>query len=391
MGAVWRGHDESLRRPVAVKEIYLPDGLDATDRAERLQRVMREARAAARLRHPAVVSVYDVIEQGGRPWIIMELVESRSLEEIIKTDGPITVRHAAQIGLRLLDALQTAHRAGVIHRDVKPGNVLVGAEERIVLSDFGIATYDDASTLTRSGTLLGSPAYMAPEVAQGERATPASDLWSLGTTLYAAVEGRPPYERDSAIATLSALLTQDPEPPRNAGSLRPIIQGLLRKDPAKRLSQRRTRTLLTRALEDSTPQLSVQVFRWARKQSKLLIGATTFGAIIVTAVVFAISAPNSRPLASTPHNAVAPKASQRPKALVLRASGPDCEALVSVLPKGVWVFSGTLGRGEVRTFDEPRMNLVVWNGNACDVVINGKHQPSSGEAVRTYNDITGTW
>src|SRR5919198_3504008 len=154
MGTVWRAYDEHLQRQVAIKEIDLSDELDEAEHAERRRRVVREARAAARLRHPGVVHIYDVIDQDDRPWIVMELVESRSLDEIIKLSGPLPARRVTQIGLRLLDALQAAHQAGVIHRDVKPGNVLVGPQGQVVLSDFGIATYDGASTLTKSGTFL---------------------------------------------------------------------------------------------------------------------------------------------------------------------------------------------------------------------------------------------
>jgi serine/threonine protein kinase len=389
MGSVWRGRDEYLGRSVAVKEIYLPDELDEPDRTERCSRVMREARAAARLRHPGVVSIHDVIEQDGRPWIIMELVESRSLEEIIRTDGPVSPQRAAKIGLQLLDALKTSHEAGVIHRDVKPSNVLIGDEERVVLSDFGIATYDGASTLTRSGTLLGSPAYMAPEVARGERATPASDLWSLGTTLYAAVEGRSPYERDTAIASLGALLTQDPESPRRAGQLRPVILGLVRKEPAKRLSERQTRSLLARALDDSPEQSALPLFGWTRRRPRLLIVLATCTAIIATAAITIFGEKESpQPSAGAPHGRISAGASNRPATLVLRAKG-ECKALVSALPAGEWIFNETLRPGQVRTFDEPRMNLVVWNGDACEVIINGKRQASGG-GVRTYADITKT-
>jgi serine/threonine protein kinase len=380
MGSVWRGQDEFLRRPVAVKVIHLLDELDADERIERYRRVMREARAAARLRHPGVVSVYDVVEQAGRPWIIMELVESRSLEEILKSEGPVPPKRAAQIGLGLLDALQAAHRAGVIHRDVKPGNVLVGAEGRIVLSDFGIATYDGASTLTRSGTFMGSPAYIAPEIANGRRATPASDLWSLGATLYAAVEGRPPYERDTIMATLGALLTQDPDPPKRAGPLRPVIEGLLRKQPAKRSSARRTRALLNRAL-DNNPRQPTRMTRQPLVLAgivALIIGVTAGGVIAAATQDDPRRPPTTA--TSTTRSPTITQGSPRPslpskaEALVVRCRAPRCGIFISSSPNNRVLFNGHLAQGEARQADEQKMNLVVSDGSACDVYINGKLQ-----------------
>ena len=382
MGSVWRGHDEHLRRPVAIKVIHLPDEVDEDERVERYHRVVREARAAARLRHDGVISVYDVVEQAGRPWIIMELVESRSLEEIIKSDGPVAPERAAQIGLGLLNALQAAHRAGVIHRDVKPGNVLVGEQGRVVLSDFGIATYDGASTLTRSGTFLGSPAYIAPEIARGERATPASDLWSLGATLYAAVEGRPPYERDTIMATLGALLTQEPDPPKRAGPMRPAVEGLLRKQPAKRSTARRTRALLTRVLDDN-PRQPI----WTGRHKLLgAVGVALAGGVTAGAVIAATSRDeNQQPPFNTATSAVkSPPASQgaphispptHVNVLRVRCRVARCGVFISSSPDNDVLFNGVLKQGEERQADESRMNLVVSNAAAVDVYINGMLQP----------------
>src|SRR5512132_3179730 len=257
MGVVWLAGDELLHRDVAVKEILWPPQLDGAEQQTLRQRALREARTAARLNHPNLAGVYDVVEEDGRPWIVMQLVPYRSLSEVVREDGPLPPKRAAQVGLRVLEAIEAAHAVGVLHRDVKPGNVLLGSGDRVVLTDFGMAIADASPTLTTSGVLIGSPSYMAPERARGERATPATDLWSLGATLYAAVEGRPPFGRDGAMAVLTAIVANDPDPPSRAGSLWPVISGLLRKDPDERLDAAETWHLLRRAAEndDVAPDL----------------------------------------------------------------------------------------------------------------------------------------
>jgi hypothetical protein len=249
MGRVWRARDEILDREVAIKEIVLPAEFTVADRDAAQRRTLREARAAARLSHPNVVRVYDVLEADDRTWIVMEYVPSCSLQQAIKADGPLEPRRTAHIGLEVLAGLDAAHRAGVRHRDVKPANVLLAHDGRVVLTDFGIATIEGDSLVTRSGLVLGSPAYMSPERARYGTAGVASDMWSLGATLYAAVEGRSPYQRRSAIETLTALAGDEPDPPHRAGVLKPVLDGLLRKDPADRTdvgeTQRRLRTAAT--------------------------------------------------------------------------------------------------------------------------------------------------
>jgi eukaryotic-like serine/threonine-protein kinase len=247
MGVVWLAGDELLDRDVAVKEILWPPQLDGAEQQALRQRALREARTAARLNHPNLVGVYDVVEDDGRPWIVMQLVPYPSLSEVVREDGPLPPKRAAQVGLRVLEAIEAAHAAGVLHRDVKPGNVLLGPGDRVVLTDFGMAIADASPTLTTSGVLIGSPSYMAPERARGKRATAATDLWSLGATLYAAVEGRPPFGRDGTMAVLAAIVTDDPDPPSRAGSLWPVISGLLRKDPDERLGAAGAGRLLRRA------------------------------------------------------------------------------------------------------------------------------------------------
>ncbi|MFI6682336.1 protein kinase [Streptomyces sp. NPDC050485] len=234
MGRVWRAADEILDRQVAVKEMRI-DELDAEDSRVRRERSLREARATARIDHPNVVRVYDVVaEESDRLWIVMELVESRSLERLLAEDGPVEPREAARIGVGLAAALVEVHAVGVLHRDIKPGNVLLTPGGRVVLTDFGIAAIQDAAALTMVGMLVGSPDYMAPERVSGKPQGPASDLWSLGATLCAAVGGRSPFARASTLATLHAVLYEEPELPAAAGPLTRVLAALLVKDPERR-------------------------------------------------------------------------------------------------------------------------------------------------------------
>ncbi|GLW08009.1 hypothetical protein Misp01_31390 [Microtetraspora sp. NBRC 13810] len=248
MGVVWEGHDTLLDRTIAVKEVILPPGLPPIEHERQLLRTTREARTAARLNHPSIVAVYDVAEQDGRPWIVMELVEAQPLDEIVRETGPIPVRQLADIGRQVLSALRAAHEIGILHRDVKPGNILVTAEGRAVLTDFGIATLEGDSSLTQTGMVAGSPSFLAPERARGHASGPPSDLWSLGATLYAAVIGRSPFERSETMATLSALLTEDPDMMRVPRWLHPVIKGLLQRDPAERLTAEQADELLAELL-----------------------------------------------------------------------------------------------------------------------------------------------
>ncbi|MEU4656692.1 serine/threonine-protein kinase [Streptomyces sp. NPDC023723] len=234
MGRVWRAADEILDRPVAVKEMRM-DGIEAEDARTRRERVLREARATARIDHPHVVRVYDVVEEADRLWIVMELVVGRSLEQIMAEEGPLSPRESARIGLGLVAALRQVHARGVLHRDIKPGNVLVeSAGRRVVLTDFGIAAIQDAKALTMVGMLVGSPDYMAPERVSGRPQGPPSDIWSLGATLCAALAGRSPFARGTTLATLHAVLYEEPELPPAAGPLTPLLAALLEKEPAGR-------------------------------------------------------------------------------------------------------------------------------------------------------------
>lgn len=254
MGTVWRARDEVLGREVAVKEVNLRSELADEERDLLHHRTLREARATARLNHPGIVTVHDVVDEDDRPWIVMEFVESRSLQDVIEHEGPRPPRWVAEIGRQTLGALRAAHSVGILHRDVKPGNVLITGDGRAVLTDFGIAQVEGDPGLTHTGLLVGSPAYMAPERVRGERAADASDLWALGATLYAACEGRPPHAQGTAMAVMAAVLTQDPPPPRNAGPLTPLLRGLLHRDPAQRMDAGTASDLLSQVADGTAPQ-----------------------------------------------------------------------------------------------------------------------------------------
>ncbi|MGP9019108.1 serine/threonine-protein kinase [Streptomyces sp. BR1] len=249
MGTVWRAVDETLGRTVAVKELRFPSSIDDEEKRRLITRTLREAKAIARIRNTSAVTVYDVVDEDDRPWIVMELVEGKSLAEAVREDGLLTPRRAAEVGLAILDVLRSAHREGILHRDVKPSNVLIAEDGRVVLTDFGIAQVEGDPSITSTGMLVGAPSYISPERARGHKPGPAADLWSLGGLLYASVEGVPPYDKGSAIATLTAVMTEPVDPPQNAGPLlEKVIYGLLAKDPEQRLDNAAARALLTEVI-----------------------------------------------------------------------------------------------------------------------------------------------
>ncbi|TWD11748.1 hypothetical protein FB570_12318 [Streptomyces sp. T12] len=249
MGTVWRARDEVLRRDVAVKEVRASIELPA-ERSKQLHvRLEREAWAAARVNAPGVVTVFDVVNFDDRPWIVMELVRGRSLDDVITAEGALAPREVARIGGEVLAALRAAHNAGVLHRDVKPANVLLADEGRVVLTDFGIASVEGSTALTMTGEVVGSPEYLAPERALGQKPGTASDLWSLGALLYTAVQGRSPFRRTSALSTLRAVVDDELPPPHRAGPLTAVIEGLMRKDPEERMGPEEAMAELSRATQ----------------------------------------------------------------------------------------------------------------------------------------------
>lgn len=235
MGRVWQGTDELLDRPVAIKELSIPPHLPEQEVDILRTRMLREARSAARLAHPSIITVFDVVEEDERPWIVMELVRGNSLSGLLKKEGTLPPERVARIGLQMLAALAVAHERGIVHRDIKPGNVLIARGDRAVLTDFGIARLEGTTALTSTGLLIGSPAYLAPEQAHGKPASPATDMWSLGVTLYQALEGQSPFQRPTSMATLTAIVTEEVAKAEHAGPLAPLLDGLLNKDPDQRM------------------------------------------------------------------------------------------------------------------------------------------------------------
>ncbi|MFJ8788227.1 protein kinase [Streptomyces sp. NPDC102462] len=256
MGVVWRAADQLLGRRVAVKELTQDTSLSDDDARLHRERTLREARAVAQLHHPHIIVVHDVVEDDERSCIVMELIDGDSLAERIAQRGPVDAAEAARIGIALLGALHTAHAAGVLHRDLKPANVLIeSGTDRVVLTDFGIAQVAGATTLTETGSFVGSPEYTAPERMSGNRAGPASDLWSLGALLCAALSGESPFRRDSLGGILHAVVAAEIRPPAEAEPLLPVIRGLLERDPARRLGAAEAERMLRAFLETGrTPQ-----------------------------------------------------------------------------------------------------------------------------------------
>ncbi|WP_217167080.1 serine/threonine-protein kinase [Streptomyces sp. AC512_CC834] len=257
MGIVWRATDQLLAREVAVKALPLDETLSAAEARRRRERTLREARAVAQLRHPHVIVVHDVVEDDERAYMVMELVDGGSLADRVLTRGPVDAGEAARIGIALLDALRTAHTAGILHRDVKPSNVLIAEDGRVVLTDFGVAQVAGATTLTESGSFVGSPEYTAPERMSGAGTGPESDLWSLGVLLCAVLSGASPFHRDSLGGVLHAVVTDEIRPPAQAGPLLPVVRGLLERDPRRRLdaasAQRMLRAFLSTGRTPATP------------------------------------------------------------------------------------------------------------------------------------------
>ncbi|TDD85254.1 serine/threonine protein kinase [Actinomadura darangshiensis] len=389
-GTVWRGHDELLDRAVAIKELRLPEELSEDDRVVFYRRTLREARAPAQLRTHSIVEVYDVVIEQGRPWIVMEMIEAPSLEQLIERSGPLPADRVAHIGRALLEALSTAHKAGIVHRDLKPSNVLLDGE-RVVLTDFGLAFSSGSASLTKTGHFMGSPAYVAPEVAAGEKATPRSDLWSLGATLYAALEGRPPFERENVMATLSALANESTPAPQNAGALAPVITGLLEKNPTRRLSHARAVDRLERAMAGPRSGRRAPTPRYRLMVVIGLIGATVASCGIgATALIVGMmrespgpspTATSSSPTGSTTQAAAPPGVAT--STLVVRARTDACKIFVSVPGDAITVLSDeTLHHGDARQYEQPRLNAVIYDASACDVWVNGQEKPAGKPGER---------
>jgi eukaryotic-like serine/threonine-protein kinase len=257
MGVVWRAQDAVLGREVAIKEVVFPATMAEAERRPARARVLREARAAARLNHPAAVTLYDVVADQGVTFIVMELVNAPTLADLVREGGPLPVERVAEIGVQVAGALEAAHQAGIIHRDVKPANVMVPVRGTAKLADFGIASLQGDPQLTSTGLVIGSPAYMAPEQAKGEASGPPADFWALGATIFYAVEGQPPFDRGTSIATLAAVVNDPPRRPERAGPLTPLLAALLDKDPRSRPTGPALRAELDRLTTRPAPPTEV--------------------------------------------------------------------------------------------------------------------------------------
>jgi len=250
MGIVWAAHDEVLRRDVAVKEVLRPPGTTDGEAEVLRERTMREARSVARLSHPNLVTLYDVVQLDGDPYVVMELVPSSSLADLIRLRGPLTLEQGAAVADAVAAALDSAHKAGITHRDVKPGNVLIADDGRIKLTDFGIARNVADATMTSRGIMLGTPSFIAPEVASGAALTTAADLWGLGATLWAAMSGQPPYDGTNVLRTINAVVHSEVPAPVGADELTPVIAGLMVKSPDDRMTLADVRKLVRPLMAD---------------------------------------------------------------------------------------------------------------------------------------------
>jgi predicted Ser/Thr protein kinase len=374
MGVVWRAQDETLHREVAVKEVLLAGDLPESERSEFYRRAVREARAAALLDHPGIITVHDVVTEDDRPWIVMELVAGRSLGRA----APLPPQAVAAIGLRVLEALGAAHLRGILHRDVKPTNILLADDGRVILTDFGIASLEGDPSLTRTGDFVGSPGFVAPERLREQPVGPASDLWSLGATLYAAVEGRSPFGRDTPMGSLGAVLTDEPPPPVRAGPLAPVLWHLLVKDPAARIpagdaarALRQVSEGLPSGLETPTPARPAR----GRRAGPALAAAIAV-LLVVAAVTVAFRArgadhPRSRPSAPPTTTSAAP-------------ASPSAARYVRPFD-----FCALLSRAQVDKLVPGAKRLSSGDAHSCDWGVAARHQAVSVTAEYIYDPSTG--
>jgi hypothetical protein len=294
MGRVWRAQDVVLDREVAVKEVMLPPGVHGEKRAMLKQRAIREARSAARLSHPGIITVHDITEYHDSPAIIMELVPGRSLDEVLRSAGRLSPLRVAEIGLSLVRALQAAHEVGIVHRDLKPANVLL-CDDRVIITDFGIASLTGEALLTKSGVLMGTPAFMAPEQARGSAVGPEADLWSLGATLYMAVEGHPPYEGADFLVVLTSLLTRSPQPTAHAGPLTELLSELLNPDVAARATTDRAAELLLQLVSEPQVEAVPPVPVWTAPDRPAVLPAAPVTGPVVRLQTIPPMGPRQRP------------------------------------------------------------------------------------------------
>ena len=354
MGVVWRAEDQVLGRQVALKELATPPGT----KSAHLERVLREARTAGRLNDPGVVTVYDVVAEQAATFIVMELVVAPTLADVIGREGSLPNERVAALGLQVLGALESAHAAGIVHRDVKPSNIMVLPDDRVKLADFGIARAMDDPALTQTGGVMGSPGYMAPELFAGTRPAPASDLWSLGATLFHAAEGRAPFQRTTTAATLHAIMYERPVPERCRGPLAEAVQGLLTQSVPDRLDAPALRRLLETAAADEAPTQAVDpgdlptvVFEpvtalvmppppttvdWdlpkpRRRRTALVLGGVAVAVVAALGAVFLFK-PDSAPSSAVGQSLAAASTSSQPSSASPPSATPTSTVASSGLP-----------------------------------------------------------
>ncbi|GGQ30767.1 serine/threonine protein kinase [Actinomadura coerulea] len=329
MGIVWKAYDQSLERHVAMKRLQVPDDLAEEDRDALKGRFLREARAAARLEHPSIINVYDVVDDAAGPWIVMQYVQGRSLDQIVRDDGPLPVDRAARIGLALLDALDCAHRAGILHRDVKPANVLIADDGRVLLADFGIAAVSNATAYTRTGGFVGTPVFMAPERFRTGTPGPASDLWSLGATLYMAVEGHPPFQAEELEALIGQLLMGDDPAFVRSGALKPVLRGLLERDPGERWTSQQAARGLTAVPDGRDPTGPLVGNAGHGKPGKGVLVIVGLLVLLIPLVLVAITGGVNFPFQKSSDSGSKDKFESVPDACAIVSEGP---ALKETLP-----------------------------------------------------------
>jgi hypothetical protein len=393
-GTVWRARDEHLDRDVAITEVYLPGNTSRDSRSAFLESLPRTARAPSQLGHSSIIDVHDVLVEYGRPWIVTELAGGLTLEQRVTRNGPLALDEVTDIARRLLDALDTAHRAGILHRDIRPGNVLLADDGRVLLTGFVLTVPGGTPAPGSSETLLPEPAQVAPEVAKGGEATPGSDLWCLGATLYAALEGHAPYDRKSLTVPARAAFGEQPPPPRPTGTLSSVIMGLLEEDPARRLSHARAADRLKRSVTVPPPN------RRKADRRRLLVAVSLVAATCMVGVIglggLTLGVMRERPSAhernkaapaTTTPRAPTDPAAEAPRgaesdALVIRAVGDQCRIFVARPGNTEVVFDGVLAKGQIGRYDMPTLDAVVQNAAACDVWINGRRQPAGTPGER---------